>query len=77
MHAFELLMHGLQLTLDMVALRKSIEGRQCQFDVLFGVDQQTTLEASRFVTHRDGTASLIKKQRDALGCARHNHLGID
>ena len=65
-------MHGLQLPLNMVALRKRVERRQCQFDVLFGIDQQTALEASGFVTHRSGASCSIKEQRNALGCARHN-----
>ena len=42
-------------------------------DVLLGINQQTAFKASGFVAHRSERSFLIKKQRNALGCARHNH----
>ena len=51
-HPFKLLMHSLELPLNVIALWKGAQGCQCMFKMVLGINQQTTFQAARLVTHR-------------------------
>ena len=52
MHPLQLLMHGLELPLNVITLWEGAQGCQRMFEMMFGIDQQTTIQTARFVTHR-------------------------
>ena len=74
MHALKLLMHGFQLSLNVITLGQTTEWSECKLQMMLGINQKTTVQASRFVAHTHKTRHTIQRQTSINGCANHNNL---
>lgn len=75
-HPLELLMHGFELTLNVIALWQRTQGCQGMLHVVLGINQQTAVEASRLVTHGTRETPFIQAQPVEIDCVNHNAFDL-
>ena len=62
MHTLKLLMHRLQLPLNVIALGKAAQRSQRKLQMMLGIDQQAAMQAAGFIAHDNTTSDSIEQQ---------------